>query len=468
MTRTTAFTLSVTLALTVATPSITPNGGTFADSVSVAIQTATSGAAMYYTLDGSTPTMASSLYAGAMTLTNSATIKAKAFKSGSNPSMVASSSFTKATGNTYYVSTIGNDSNSGTLSNPFRSIAKGISALRGGDTLYIRGGTYLERMPWPAGGTSSTPTTISNYQSEVVTIRPSGEGVMIGPVTAANQWTVFNGLIIDGVNADQLSSGFSICCGIDSRITFQNGEVKNFPGGGLDVFAHNNRVINTKVHHNAVASWYGPPHGMYIAGHGNLFERVEVYNNGYYGIHIYNSGDSTVSDNIVRYSSVHDNGLQCVGVGCGGYGIIISSGSNNQLHNNLVYSNGRGGFGGGIQVAYGCRNCKIYSNTVYNNNGYGIDIDASSTGGVVRNNISTNNRSAGINNLASGTIISNNMTSDPQFANPTGNDFRLQSGSGAIDIGLDLSSIGISVDITGVTRPQGSGFDIGAYEFIRD
>jgi parallel beta-helix repeat protein len=410
VTRTTAFTLSVTLALIVAAPTTTPDSGTVA--------------------------------AG------------------------AASSTQNTSGNTYYVATNGNDSNSGTISNPFRSIAKGISVLRGGDTLYIRGGTYLERMRWPVGGTSAAPTFISNYQSEIVTIRPSGEGAMIGGVTTANQWTVFNGLILDGVNADQNSVGFGICCGVDSRITFQNGEVKNFPGGGIDVFAHNNRILNTKIHHNAVATSYGPPHGMYITGYGNLFERLEVYNNGYYGIHIYNSGDNSVSDNVVRNSSIHDNGLQCTGYGCGGYGIIVSSGSNNQVYSNLIYSNGSAGFGGGIQVNYRCLNCKIYSNTLYNNYGYGIDIDQSSTGVIVRNNISTNNRATDINNQASGTIISNNMTTDPLFLNPSGNDFRLKSGSGAIDRGIDLSSIGITTDVSGVNRPQGSAFDIGAYEYV--
>ncbi len=205
---------------------------------------------------------------------------------------------------------------------------------------------------------------------------------------------------------------------------------------------------------------------MYITGYGNLFERLEVYNNGYYGIHIYNSGDNSVSDNVVRNSSIHDNGLQCTGYGCGGYGIIVSSGSNNQVYSNLIYSNGSAGFGGGIQVNYRCLNCKIYSNTLYNNYGYGIDIDQSSTGVIVRNNISTNNRATDINNQASGTIISNNMTTDPLFLNPSGNDFRLKSGSGAIDRGIDLSSIGITTDVSGVNRPQGSAFDIGAYEYV--
>ncbi len=44
----------------------------------------------------------------------------------------------------YYVSLYGNDNNSGELLTPFRTIKKGIKALRKGDVLTIRKGTYVE------------------------------------------------------------------------------------------------------------------------------------------------------------------------------------------------------------------------------------------------------------------------------------------------------------------------------------
>jgi hypothetical protein len=85
---------SPTITPTVATPTITPSGGSFTGSVSVMLQTATSDASIFYTTNGSTPTQSSTLYTGAFTLTSTTTLKAIAFKSGSNPSAQASANFT--------------------------------------------------------------------------------------------------------------------------------------------------------------------------------------------------------------------------------------------------------------------------------------------------------------------------------------------------------------------------------------
>src|SRR5206468_3437394 len=85
---------SVETSQTVATPLISPNGGSYSGSVSVTMQTAISGASIYYTIDGSTPTQSSTLYTGSMTLTSSRTVRAKAVKNGYNASTEASASFT--------------------------------------------------------------------------------------------------------------------------------------------------------------------------------------------------------------------------------------------------------------------------------------------------------------------------------------------------------------------------------------
>ncbi len=41
---------------------------------------------------------------------------------------------------TYYVATTGSDSSPGTLQQPFRTIVKGVSVLRPGDTVFVRAG----------------------------------------------------------------------------------------------------------------------------------------------------------------------------------------------------------------------------------------------------------------------------------------------------------------------------------------
>jgi len=53
------------------------------------------------------------------------------------------------------------------------------------------------------------------------------------------------------------------------------------------------------------------------------------------------------------------------------------------------------------------------------------------------------------------------LVEDPLFVG--GDDFRLRTGSPCIDAGADT---GVYTDIVGVTRPQGAGFDIGAYEYV--
>jgi hypothetical protein len=82
-----------TVSTMVATPVITPNGGTISAGQSISISCATAGATIRYTTDGSTPTTLSPVYTASLTLKDSATISARGFASGMIDSAVASASF---------------------------------------------------------------------------------------------------------------------------------------------------------------------------------------------------------------------------------------------------------------------------------------------------------------------------------------------------------------------------------------
>ena len=80
----------------IATPVISPNGGTIRTATTVTITCSTSGATIYYTVDGTTPTSSSTVYSGSFTVSATTTVKAIAIKSG-NESNVATATFTFTT-----------------------------------------------------------------------------------------------------------------------------------------------------------------------------------------------------------------------------------------------------------------------------------------------------------------------------------------------------------------------------------
>ena len=79
---------------TCVTPTFDPVEGTYASAKDVTISTTTTGATIYYTTDGSTPTTSSSTYSSAITVSSNKTIKAMAVKANYTDSDVATATYT--------------------------------------------------------------------------------------------------------------------------------------------------------------------------------------------------------------------------------------------------------------------------------------------------------------------------------------------------------------------------------------
>jgi hypothetical protein len=120
---------------------------------------------------------------------------------------------------TYYVAPNGSDSNPGTLDLPFKTVAKGLHTVQPGGTLYLRGGTYAERIKSVGitPGTSSAPVTVRAYGTE----KPTLSGLLW--LTNPSYWN------ISGLTVTWGSSGTSD----EHMVKMTGGTGWNFTGNTL-------------------------------------------------------------------------------------------------------------------------------------------------------------------------------------------------------------------------------------------
>lgn len=78
----------------VATPTASPAAGAVASGTQVSLATTTAGATIYFTTDGTTPSVDSEVYKEPLTITSAVTLKAIAIKEGYDPSAVLSAAYT--------------------------------------------------------------------------------------------------------------------------------------------------------------------------------------------------------------------------------------------------------------------------------------------------------------------------------------------------------------------------------------
>jgi Legume lectin domain/Chitobiase/beta-hexosaminidase C-terminal domain len=142
-----------------AQPTIAPEPGTYTGTQLVTISDTTPGATIFFTTDGTTPTTASTVYTGPISLSTSATLNAVAIASGDTLSTVASAVYTIETAGT------GNGgATSPVVNNPsgFASAAgftlDGGAAVNGGALQLTDGGNFENRAIW-----YSTPVNVQRF-----------------------------------------------------------------------------------------------------------------------------------------------------------------------------------------------------------------------------------------------------------------------------------------------------------------
>ena len=135
----------------VATPAFSPAAGTYSSAQSVTITDATSGATIYYTTNGSTPTTGSSVYSSAITISATETLEALATHSGDTNSAVASAVYTI---------------NLPVVATPAFSPAAG--TYSSAQTVTISDSTSGATIYYTTNG--STPTTSSSVYSSAITV----------------------------------------------------------------------------------------------------------------------------------------------------------------------------------------------------------------------------------------------------------------------------------------------------------
>jgi hypothetical protein len=257
-------------------------------------------------------------------------------------------------------------------------------------------------------------------------------------------------------------------------------------GGGVFLYAPQSAiVISNTIENNIAATKIGGSGGGIAAFAANVTIAANRINGNNattapnmpgYGGGLYLTGDSAI--NITRNvisGNVASPAMPSGGVLNESWGVIT-------LSNNLIVNNTANPESGGGVFVYN-NNLKGYSsktllfnNTIAGNGSNGIVALRSSLTNALTLTLNNNlivNHTTGITAYYSSTIIADtnlfHNTADPItganaiLADPRlSPDYHLYNDSPAVDAGLTIPWL--TIDLAGATRPQGGGYDIGAYE----
>lgn len=166
--------------------------------------------------------------------------------SGAGDSFVDSVTVTVMTGSIFYISKSGNDSNPGTLASPWLTIGKANSTLTAGETVFVRGGTYLEQIRPANSGTSDNHITFAEYPGETAIITTQGTTNTYG-VNLSNR----NYVIIDGFTITDTSHNMVIIDSGNNNIIRNNYIHGNYEHVYFGIYLLNGSSYN-KLQNNTV------------------------------------------------------------------------------------------------------------------------------------------------------------------------------------------------------------------------
>jgi hypothetical protein len=418
---------------------------------------------------------------------------------------------------TYYVATNGDDANPGTLSQPWRTVQHAADMMVAGDTVLIRSGIYNEQIITVHDGDATDGyITFSAYPDETPVIDGTGVETGNNGFVIENSYIKILGLEIRNWNDGGISvwtAGFLEIS--DCKIHHVGGGIGFFAGshdftvnrvemyqifiGGFDASPADgadcyNGVISDCVVHDAQdpdqnSDGFALGHGK---GHNFVFDRCEAYNvwdgfdisnydvqiNSCSSHDIYNVGYKLWDDNITL--------TNCLGYNCETSNLQLTWNEKpgTVTLQNCDFTDSKDN--NNIWVQNPARHLHMYNCILAGGDNVGLDFEqlgADTYQGdynifhndnpdraiVVRDKdseFSLDMIAAGDWASHSGEDQSSMVCADPAsqlFTDYANRDFHLKQGSIAVDAGTQNNAP--NVDYDGVSRPQGTGYDIGAYEY---
>jgi hypothetical protein len=388
-----------------------------------------------------------------------------------------------STAATYYVNnagspTCGNAAGRGTMAQPFCTISYALGRIAGGDTVYVRSGTYNEALyiAGPAGKAGAN-TTISAYPGDTVVLR--GDSVNTGRCKIINtSYITFAGFTITNYNQGLFVDS-------SSNITVRKCIIHHVGQEGLHVHVNSSFVTIDSCTVHDTRQWQYNGEGIYI-GTGDAapvdntnnvtVRNTTIYNTTDEGIefkigthHITADGNNIYNVNLGSDWSQNGNSVGAIEVN-NAVGTVQNYGSDPQqvVRNNYIHD-----VKTAIRAGTGIT---VYNNVIRNVSGYGIYVDNQSndsyTRAIYHNTIDAAPANA-VFHVSGTQDVRNNIgpasaknlpTQDRFYVNKSAADYHLVKGAAPIDAGDDLTAI-VPTDKDGVSRKTNGSPDLGAYEY---